>query len=316
MIVDGIFDYPSAVGIADLPGNDFLVAPRGAVQADNAATIYMHELGHNLSLGHGGGDGVNCKPNYLSIMNYQQETSASDVPGAYPLDYSRAALPTLNESALNEPAGIGGPAGRVAVYSAGGKSRGAPADGPIDWNVNGRSTDTGVAEDINHFDDEFCRTSPGQMLKGHDDWHHLLYDFRNLPLAADYARLDLPPVRSPLPRTSSPTATTTRTACRMWWTTAPPWPTATSATVTMTGSATRATRQRPAHHHDDPADPRGDVSAAAARHCRVLLCRRTGRFRCRDVRRGHPQRRTTGHRDGGHPHLHGPDQRQRRALGQ
>ena len=199
MIVDGIFDYPSAVGIADLPGNDFLVAPRGAVQADNAATIYMHELGHNLSLGHGGGDGVNSKPNYLSIMNYQQETSASDVPGAYPLDYSRAALPTLNESALNEPAGIGGPAGRVAVYSAGGKSRGAPADGPIDWNVNGRSTDTGVAEDINHFDDEFCRTSPGQMLKGHDDWHHLLYDFRNLPLAADYARLDLPPVPEPSP---------------------------------------------------------------------------------------------------------------------
>ena len=37
------------------------------------------------------------------------------------------------------------------------------------------------------------------MLKGHDDWHHLLYDFRNLPLAADYARLDLPPVPEPSP---------------------------------------------------------------------------------------------------------------------
>ena len=30
----------------------------------------MHELGHNLGLEHGGHDRVNCKPNYLSVMNY------------------------------------------------------------------------------------------------------------------------------------------------------------------------------------------------------------------------------------------------------
>ena len=33
----------------------------------------MHELGHNLGLHHGGDDGVNFKPNYLSIMNYSFE---------------------------------------------------------------------------------------------------------------------------------------------------------------------------------------------------------------------------------------------------
>lgn len=31
---------------------------------------FMHELGHNLGLGHGGGDPINYKPNYLSIMSY------------------------------------------------------------------------------------------------------------------------------------------------------------------------------------------------------------------------------------------------------
>ncbi len=30
----------------------------------------MHELGHNLGLRHGGMDDLNCKPNYLSVMNY------------------------------------------------------------------------------------------------------------------------------------------------------------------------------------------------------------------------------------------------------
>ena len=45
------------------------------------------------------------------------KTRSSAIDGVYPLDYSRAALPSLNEAALNEPPGISGPAGRVAVYT-------------------------------------------------------------------------------------------------------------------------------------------------------------------------------------------------------
>lgn len=30
----------------------------------------MHEIGHTLGLAHGGGDPHNCKPNYVSVMNY------------------------------------------------------------------------------------------------------------------------------------------------------------------------------------------------------------------------------------------------------
>ena len=64
----------------------------------------MHELGHNLSLEHGGGDATNCKPNYLSIMNYLFQFS--NFVSGRPLDYSRSALATLNKETLNEPDGI------------------------------------------------------------------------------------------------------------------------------------------------------------------------------------------------------------------
>ncbi|KAI9752832.1 MAG: hypothetical protein M1835_001063, partial [Candelina submexicana] len=62
-------------GIArDIPGSDFilsLVATCGLTPTtDQQAHTFMHELGHNLGLSHGGGDDINYKPNYVSIMNY------------------------------------------------------------------------------------------------------------------------------------------------------------------------------------------------------------------------------------------------------
>ena len=52
----------------------------------------MHELGHNLGLRHGGGDDVNYKPNYLSIMNYAFQFAGlrQDEPPRF--DYSRFAI--------------------------------------------------------------------------------------------------------------------------------------------------------------------------------------------------------------------------------
>src|SRR5262249_36501209 len=37
------------------------------------ASTWMHELGHNLGLRHGGDEDTNDTPNYLSVMNYQYQ---------------------------------------------------------------------------------------------------------------------------------------------------------------------------------------------------------------------------------------------------
>jgi hypothetical protein len=73
----------------------------------------MHELGHTFGLRHGGvvPTGIaepNCKPNYQSVMNYLfQARGLLDARGIATLDFSRQALPTLNEGALTEPVGFG-----------------------------------------------------------------------------------------------------------------------------------------------------------------------------------------------------------------
>lgn len=63
-------------GVPDL-GGAILNGPSGLIVdgtfRDHTGT-FLHELGHNLSLQHGGGDGINWKPNYLSIMNYSWQT--------------------------------------------------------------------------------------------------------------------------------------------------------------------------------------------------------------------------------------------------
>jgi len=72
-----------STGLGEVDGNDFLVSLGNqdlfstATQEDTnflvhiMAATFMHELGHNLGLYHGGDDpNNNYKPNYLSIMNY------------------------------------------------------------------------------------------------------------------------------------------------------------------------------------------------------------------------------------------------------
>src|SRR5439155_10135352 len=67
----------SPSGCAEVPGNDFIVAlgsfGTGNGTTDEYAGTFMHELGHTLGLRHGGGDNINCKPNYLSVMSYSRQ---------------------------------------------------------------------------------------------------------------------------------------------------------------------------------------------------------------------------------------------------
>jgi hypothetical protein len=153
----------------------------------------MHELGHNLGLLHGGNqvigtDDVNCKPNYLSVMNYLFQFK-SNVPSR-PLDFSRSTLATLNENALNEPNGVSqsepprlnttyGPV-RPAVGSDRPVGPGLNSTGiPLDWNFNKIYTDTNVISDVNSGLGG-CDGN-GQTLNGFDDWENIV--FRTNPSA-------------------------------------------------------------------------------------------------------------------------------------
>ena len=57
----------------------------------------MHELGHTFGLGHGGDAMPNCKPNYLSVMNYMfQLGGLIDAEGVPHLGYSGRRLQRLS----------------------------------------------------------------------------------------------------------------------------------------------------------------------------------------------------------------------------
>lgn len=106
-------------GIAEQNGNDGSITlgkfVGGVGNMDQQAGTFMHELGHNIGLNHGGGsdDANNCKPNLLSVMTYSRQFS--DLMER-PLDYSRKSVGTMenpdslgNEKDLFESgAGISG----------------------------------------------------------------------------------------------------------------------------------------------------------------------------------------------------------------
>ena len=184
-------------------GNDFIVTlgdwettdldSNGGRRVAEAST-FMHEFGHTLSLLHGGGENVNCKPNYLSVMSYTLQFPKKTTDPNRPMDYSRAALGPLNENGgLNENAGLGGPAGRLTIYGLNGNLSRAQADAAtINWNgING--LEANATADVNFIavfrpasDQGGCSTaSPNQILQGFDDWQNLAYNFRNSPFFAD-----------------------------------------------------------------------------------------------------------------------------------
>jgi hypothetical protein len=218
------YDFGNS-GYAMLPGYDFIVTP--GLNFDNPnitsffdfntgqqlpgwppppyawASWFMHELGHNLGLYHGGygspaGGGLsfadNNKPNYVSVMNYTYETpepaiTSSTTTGSgysYRVDYSDETLAPLDERNLNEGTGVGPtlhPNDYIQWCCPALTGGFALASGPLDWNNNGTPTDTGVVADINN---DGQRT----ILKGLDDWaevHQYLADEDKHPKHAELA---------------------------------------------------------------------------------------------------------------------------------
>jgi hypothetical protein len=190
-------------GCAELGGNDFMISLgswgpfnfgdlkkpnwHNVGTLDQQASTFMHELGHTLNLRHGGGDNINCKPNYASIMNYTLQF-ASPLSNR-PMDYSRQTLITLDKTNLNESQGVGGvppvsgkvvfgpvafPGGNVTVTSV------TASNLAVDWNGNGVSTDLlqfPLGFDINQATDANggCPASQGTILEGFNDWANIQY---------------------------------------------------------------------------------------------------------------------------------------------
>jgi hypothetical protein len=174
-----------------IPGMDFIVSlgnwKSGGANvighyngnANHQAGTLMHEFGHNLGLGHGGGDGINCKPNYLSIMNYLRQMPVILPPAYYKLDYSRIELNPLNESSLDETKGITTKIPLeipdVLIYGTYGNQFNF-VKRAIDWNYN-NNFEVNIPQDINLFRgiDACAKNTPGQFLKGYDDWDNLIF---------------------------------------------------------------------------------------------------------------------------------------------
>jgi hypothetical protein len=145
---------------------------------------FVHELGHNLGLTHGGVDHVSYKPNHLSLMSYAYQTDGIPitVPGRglfYLFDFSSFAPPSLNENNLNEGAGLG----PRMIY--GGTKYGVrwwntysgrignevfDASSSVDWNKDGR-IQSGVRFNLNMGYDSKFSTLAG----GGNEWARLYF---------------------------------------------------------------------------------------------------------------------------------------------
>jgi hypothetical protein len=192
------FDYPNLTDFFDYNTGELI--PGWPPPAYAWATWFMHELGHNLGLYHGGygrpaGGGLfftdNYKPNYVSVMNYTYSGGLGGMPiimsstttgsgYSYRVDYSDETLAPLDETNLNEPAGVGPtlhPTDYIQWCCPALTFGYGLASGPLDWNNNGTATDTGVSADLNN---------DGQLtiLKGFNDWaevHQYLADENQHP---------------------------------------------------------------------------------------------------------------------------------------
>jgi hypothetical protein len=199
-----LIHVPAGVsGTAEFPGGaDFLIS-LGLWDSTNfvgtdvgIASTTMHEMGHTFGLGHGGTALPNCKPNYISVMNYLfQLGGLMDADGNPHLGYSDAVYDSINENGLLESYTVPGlfrtswyaPAAAgdepVKRFCNGLKfPEGTPGmirvdgivGGAIDWNNDGDTADSGLSQDVN-FDGEpdLEPGGPTTTLTGFDDWQAL-----------------------------------------------------------------------------------------------------------------------------------------------
>ncbi|MEX0764011.1 MAG: hypothetical protein WEC35_06175 [Nitrosopumilaceae archaeon] len=196
-----VHDQPGSAlgssGISEIHGNDAMISLgsfAGHVgSTDEQAGTFMHELGHNLRLHHGGGasDQKNCKPNYLSVMNYNRQMS--NLISDRDLDYSYKQLNSLSESSPVEGGGTGpytpehtdetivfGP--ELPWYDMTGQN--------VNWDRADGDTGTGAASNLNNLNG--CNgATAGETFAGYNDWGTInapgSYNLRFIDNTGNYA---------------------------------------------------------------------------------------------------------------------------------
>ncbi|WP_438856097.1 hypothetical protein [Agromyces sp. M3QZ16-3] len=201
-------------GQGEIGGNDF-------VDYNHDGGTIMHELGHTLGLRHGGNENGNCKPNYVSIMDYDEQFGISRTGGGVIIDYSpprvdldgdphgAAPLAQLKENALDENVVLDATDNRnLIVFKDGaGARRTGPLTGGIDWNGDTVISAPGTTEapvNINGSSPPgpipappapapqqpaacASNTSTNETLNGFHDWNAISIPFRQFGDSSDGA---------------------------------------------------------------------------------------------------------------------------------
>ena len=174
-------------GRAEMPGNDLFIAMSSfgsSPTINQTAGTFMHELGHNLGLDHGGpsvmgaGSTIDCKPNYVSVMSSSRMTP--DLMGSgWELNYSNVAN-TLNEGSLSESESLG-LAGKTLVHgNNAGNTMVTPVNqAGINWDNVSPFPAPPYSMDANYINAIGCNlNTPQENYNSYDDWNNLNFKFR------------------------------------------------------------------------------------------------------------------------------------------
>jgi uncharacterized repeat protein (TIGR01451 family) len=170
-------------GQAEIGGNDF-------VSANLDAGTTLHELGHTLGLRHGGDENHNCKPNYVSVMNYNLQfgiprRTGGNIydfsPPRYPGGRGMAPLGELSEDSLDENVVLDpGDRFNQTVYTDDpGETQRLSLDGDtdadrspdgVDWDGDGSIASMPVRANIDRGSGACDNSDDDDDLSGHHDW--------------------------------------------------------------------------------------------------------------------------------------------------
>jgi len=193
---------------------DFVVATchdpglQGVDRRRWTTVVFVHELGHNLGLRHGGYDDIVGKPSYYGIMNYfwaflggtrlPSRLMPAGAPSRLLPDYSESVRTAIDENHVDERDLVPLPVAWVCPGKAGnpqdvlyefGSSR--ARTGTVDWDCDGIAGERPYGANLNGtvwgFGDK-------TLLGGYDDWAPYAMKFDGGGVLGDF---DIPPQQDP-----------------------------------------------------------------------------------------------------------------------